>query len=516
MRRMTQRAVAARPTVPRPRTDVLPLQGWEVAVTGARRGRDLVTLLEQRGARVWHAPAVQTVPLDSDHVQRDVTTQALAGRLDVVVATTGAGFAAWLEAADGWGLGEPLHRALSGARVYARGPKARGALLTAGLQDAAAVPCDSTWELLEHLLTTDLAGRRLVVQLHGAAIDDFSRTLRTAGADVLEVPVYRTVPPDDDAELQRLVLRLAARELHAIAFTSAAAATNLLDVAARMGTSGALLAALRTMLVGCVGPVAAAPLERVDVPVVMPSLPRLGALAHVLTEHLQRRAVRLPVAGHDLEVRGLGAVVDGALRPLAPAPMALLRALSRQAGRVVSTTELAAALPGGGDAHAVEMAISRLRTGLGDAAFIRNVVKRGYRLTAETPVAEDEPSPAAHDEDPPLLRSLGGASGIRAAVGLLYERLLADPEVAHFFTDIDMPRLKRHQVLLLCQLLGGRALYVGRELTEAHAGLGITSAQYRAVVSHLADVLVRLGADGASVQDVTTALDDLEQDVIGR
>ena len=515
---MTGQVVTVWPGAPHPRqdSDVLPLQGWEVAVTGARRGRDLVALIEQRGARVRHVPAVHTAPLDDDRVQRDATTQALAGALDVVVATTGAGFAAWLEAADGWGLGEQLHQALAGAQVYARGPKARGALLAAGLQDATAVTCDSSWELLEHLLATDLTGRRLVVQLHGAAIDDFSRTLRSAGAEVIEVPVYRTVPPEDDAELQRLVLRLTAREIHAITFTSAAAATNLLDVAVRMGAYDALLAALRSMLVSCVGPVAAAPLERADVPVVLPRQARLGALAHVLTEHLQLRAVRLQVAGHAVEVRGQGAVVDGSLRPLAPAPMAILQALCRHAGRVVSTAELATCLPGDGDAHAVEMAVSRLRTGLGDPACVRNVVKRGYRLNVQGPIGCPDPRLPAADGDPPLLRSLGGAPGIRAAVELLYERLLADPQVAHYFTDIDMPRLKRHQVLLLCQLLGGRALYVGRELAEAHAGLGITSEQYRVVVTHLADVLARLGADEPSVQEVTSAFDDLQSDVIER
>lgn len=496
-------------------TSQLPLEGWEVAVTSARRGRDLVALLEQRGARVWHVPAVQTVPLESDHVQREVTIQALGSSMDIVVATTGAGFATWLEAADGWGLGERLHCALSGALVYARGPKARGALQVAGLHDAADVPCDSTWDLLEHLLTTDLQGRRVVVQLHGAAIDDFSRTLRTAGADVIEVPVYRTVQPDDDAELQRLVLRLVSREVHALTFTSAAAASNLLEVAARLDAYDALLAALRDLLVGCVGPVAAAPLERVDVPVALPGQPRLGALAHVVTEQLQARATRLSVAGHDLEVRGTAAVVDGRLRPLAPAPMAILRALCRHRGRLVSTAELTGCLPGGGDAHAVEMAISRLRTGLGDAGCIRNVVKRGYRLNADAPV-DDGLSAGVAEADPPLLQSLGGASGIRAAVELLYQRLVADPDVAHFFTDIDMPRLKRHQVLLLCQLLGGRALYAGRELAEAHAGLGITTAQYRTVMAHLADVLTELGADAPAVQLVTSALDALEPDVIAR
>ena len=47
---------------------------------------------------------------------------------------------------------------------------------------------------------------------------------------------------------------------------------------------------------------------------------------------------------------------------------------------VVPRAELVAALPGGGgDGHAVEMAVTRLRAALG-APVVETVVKRGYRL----------------------------------------------------------------------------------------------------------------------------------------
>jgi uroporphyrinogen-III synthase len=42
---------------------------------------------------------------------------------------------------------------------------------------------------------------------------------------------------------------------------------------------------------------------------------------------------------------------------------------------------LATALPGGSaDEHAVEMAIGRLRTALGNPRMIQTLVKRGYRI----------------------------------------------------------------------------------------------------------------------------------------
>ena len=90
------------------------------------------------------------------------------------------------------------------------------------------------------------------------------------------------------------------------------------------------------------------------------------------------------MAGHWLELRGHAVLVDGELRAIPPAGMALLRALARRPGRVVTRAELLGALPGGGDdEHAVEMAVARLRTALGQPKLLQTVVKRGYRLALE-------------------------------------------------------------------------------------------------------------------------------------
>jgi uroporphyrinogen-III synthase len=103
-----------------------------------------------------------------------------------------------------------------------------------------------------------------------------------------------------------------------------------------------------------------------------------------VAEELPRRANRIQASGHQISVRGGCVVVDGDVRQLAPAPLAMMRVLARQPGRVVPREDLLAALPGGGgDTHAVETAIARLRSGLGAPKVIQTVVKRGYRLALD-------------------------------------------------------------------------------------------------------------------------------------
>ena len=168
-----------------------------------------------------------------------------------------------------------------------------------------------------------------------------------------------------------------------MAFTSAPAAVNFLRTADQQGAD------VRTALAGpvlCagVGPVTASPLQRAGIPVVQPVRARLGALAREIVEQLPRRATVVVAAGHRLELRGHAVVVDDALIALSEAGMDVLRELTASGGRVLSREALLSLLPGDShDGHAVEAAIGRLRTALGDPAIIQTVVKRGYRLRVD-------------------------------------------------------------------------------------------------------------------------------------
>ncbi|MBW8482785.1 uroporphyrinogen-III synthase [Actinomadura parmotrematis] len=383
-----------------------PLAGFAVGVTAARRHEELAMLLERRGARVVLAPAIRLIPLADDVELLQATKECVARPLDHAVVTTGIGFRAWLEAADGWGLREELVARLEGVGILARGPKARGAIRQIGLAEEWSPPAESCAEVLKYLLAKDLRGARVAVQLYGEQLPEFTGALRAAGAEVVEIPVYRWSRTDDSTPLRRLVGQAVAGTVDAITFTSAPAVASTLAVAAEDGLEEPLLEALRTHVVAaCVGPVTAQALTERAVPTVQPERARIGALVRALAENLpRRRSRRLSVRGTELELRGHAVVLDGQLRPIAPAPMAILRALARRPGHVVSRAELCGVLPsrlmsGGSpwarearpqaDEHAVEMAVARLRRGLGRTGIVETVVKRGYRLACDPRMAAE-------------------------------------------------------------------------------------------------------------------------------
>ena len=111
------------------------------------------------------------------------------------------------------------------------------------------------------------------------------------------------------------------------------------------------------------------------------------------------------------------------------------------------------------------------------------------------------------DVAPSHYERIGGAATIRIAVDRFYQLLVADADLAPYFVDVDLPKLKRHQVQLLSTVLGGPAEYAGRELEIAHSGLNITDAHYAKVADYLTGVLRDLGAP-ADVVDATASVVD--------
>jgi uroporphyrinogen-III synthase len=358
------------------------LSGYTVGVTADRRRDELASLLERKGARVVLAPALRIVPLADDTELRAATRACLDRPPDVVVVNTGIGLRGWLEAADGWGLAEPLRSVLAQAYIVTRDPRARGAVRAAGFYDRWSPASETYEEVIDHLRGRGVRGQVVAMQLHGERQPDAAAAIEAVGATVIEVPVYRWAPPTDPAPLHRMVDLVTGRLVDAVTFTSAPAVIALLRAAGP--ASDAMLDALRSdVLAACVGPVTAAPLRRHGVPVVAPVRARLGALVRTLVEELPPRAITLKVSGHTLTLRGHAAVLDGDLKTLAPAPMAVLRALAATPGRVLSRAALLRTLPRGADEHAVEMAVARLRAALGVPGLVQTVVKRGYRLPVD-------------------------------------------------------------------------------------------------------------------------------------
>jgi hypothetical protein len=117
-------------------SETLPLNGFRVGVTAARKVDEQIALLERRGASVEWAPALSLDPnhVDDDHL-RAATEEVLAAPVDMFVATTGIGMKSRFEAAERWDLLPKLLDALGPAEILARGPKTVGALRRRGLRE---------------------------------------------------------------------------------------------------------------------------------------------------------------------------------------------------------------------------------------------------------------------------------------------------------------------------------------------------------------------------------------------
>jgi uroporphyrinogen-III synthase len=107
-----------------------------------------------------------------------------------------------------------------------------------------------------------------------------------AGAEVIEVPVYRWTVPDDRRPALDLITLTCEGGIDALTFTSAPAVHGLFGLARAAGSGDGLLEACNTrVLVACVGPVcgAAASAEGVAGPR-WPEHWRLGAMVKMVAE----------------------------------------------------------------------------------------------------------------------------------------------------------------------------------------------------------------------------------------
>jgi hemoglobin len=95
-------------------------------------------------------------------------------------------------------------------------------------------------------------------------------------------------------------------------------------------------------------------------------------------------------------------------------------------------------------------------------------------------------------EEQTLYKRLGGYDAISAVVGDFADRLFADPQLDRFFGGMSADtraRFKQLNVLLVCTTTGGPCVYLGRPMTTSHQGMGVTPANFDAVVAHLVAAL---------------------------
>ncbi|MCU1367570.1 MAG: hypothetical protein JWL72_1354 [Ilumatobacteraceae bacterium] len=368
----------------------LMLRGFTVGITADRRWDEQAALFARRNATIVHAPTIRTIPLGSDVPLRAATDRVLARRPRVVIANTGLGVRSWLGAAESWGIGPELLEALRSAQIFARGPKASGAIHSAGLEVAGRAASERMSESIDMALEVIEPGDVVAVQVDGSGTSPEIARLHDFGAEVIEVPVYEWKLPEDHRPALRLAEAVIAGRIHAVTFTTGPAARNWMAMTEERDLAEPLREALTSgrVVVGCIGPVCAESLILEGIGAahfVTPDAWRLGPLVRSVADALTERVVHIDVRGAHLTLAGNHVDIDGSSVTLTDIEARLLARLSTRPDIVHTKTELLRAVwdNQGGDPHAVEVAIGRLRGRLGDVgSAIASVHRRGYMLNS--------------------------------------------------------------------------------------------------------------------------------------
>ena len=113
-----------------------------------------------------------------------------------------------------------------------------------------------------------------------------------------------------------------------------------------------------------------------------------------------------------------------------------------------------------------------------------------------------------------IYEQIGGAPSVNAAVERFYEKVISDPQLAGFFDNTDLARLKGHQRAFIAAALGGPAAYQGREMAAVHASLGVSDTDFDAVVAHLVATLDELEVPAETITQIGEALAPLREEVV--
>jgi uroporphyrinogen-III synthase len=235
-----------------------PLEGRTIAVAESRELDVFVAMLERRGARVLRCPLVGILDAPEPAPVLEWIGWFNSGACDDFVVLTGEGLRRLLSCVDHHA---PALRAdflaqLARVRKITRGPKPARALRELGLKPDIAAKEPTTAGIIKALRALDLHGRAAGVQLYGTEPNLLlTRFLEQAGASVKTVAPYIYADATHDAEVIDLIVRIAAGEVDAIAFTSRGQVERLLGVAEAAGQTDALKAALARICVAAVGPV---------------------------------------------------------------------------------------------------------------------------------------------------------------------------------------------------------------------------------------------------------------------
>jgi uroporphyrinogen III methyltransferase/synthase len=229
-----------------------PLFGRRVLVTRTREQASQVrALLEEEGAEVFELPTLEIVDGASPQVLSRVIGALDGGEYSWIVFTSVNGARRFLR--EIYASGKDV-RAFHSSKIAVVGPATAEALGEFGLR-ADLVPEDyDGWNLADVLAEQSIARRRVLVPRAEAGSPALVQTLREHGAEVEDLPLYRSEVPRNPDPAVLALIRTGAMDV--VTFASSSAVRNLAKLL------GDDCSGLKNAVIGCIGPSTAETAER--------------------------------------------------------------------------------------------------------------------------------------------------------------------------------------------------------------------------------------------------------------
>ena len=118
-----------------------------------------------------------------------------------------------------------------------------------------------------------------------------------------------------------------------------------------------------------------------------------------------------------------------------------------------------------------------------------------------------------------LYKSLGGKNAITAVVDEFVSRVAADNRINSFFkqTASDPKRLTMFKINLvdqICEASGGPCKYKGKDMKSAHAGMGISGADFDALVEDLVGALDKFKVKESDKNTLLSVLGPMRSEIV--
>lgn len=252
--------------------------GLRVVSFETRRAAEIAELIRRQGGDPFVAPSMREVPLADNTEAFQFAERLFRGEFDMLILLTGGGARALDKVLASRYPPQAFREALRKITVVARGSKPLAVLREMQVPAAVTVPEPNTWrEVLA--ATAARPERRIAVQEYGKSNPELLAGLRARGAEVTAVRVYQWDLPEDTGPLREAVRRIVEGRADVALFTTSIQAAHLARIAAEMSLEPALHQALRSMVIGSIGPTTSEALEECGIrPDVVPSHPKLGFL----------------------------------------------------------------------------------------------------------------------------------------------------------------------------------------------------------------------------------------------